>query len=81
MQPRFSDLEYAANKRKTRPDRFLAEIEAVTTTWVVLLSAIEPVYPKGKRRGLPPIGLEKMLQMYIAQQCFGLSDEAIEDAL
>jgi hypothetical protein len=26
----FSDLEYAAKKRKTRRDRFLAEIEAVT---------------------------------------------------
>ncbi len=29
----------------------------------------------------PPIGLEKMVRMYIAQQCFGFSDEAIEDAL
>jgi IS5 family transposase len=80
VQASFSDLEYAAKKRKTRRDRFLAEIEAVTP-WAALLSAIEPVYPKGEGRGRPPIGLEKMLRMYIAQQCFGLSDEAIEDAL
>lgn len=77
----FSDLEYyASKKRKTRRDQFLAEIEAVTP-WTKLLSAIEPVYPKGESRGRPPIGLEKMLRMYIAPQCFGLSDEAIEDAL
>jgi len=41
---------------------------------------LEPFYPKGEGRGRPPIGLEKMLRMYIAQQCFGFSDEAIEDA-
>ena len=27
------------------------------------------------------MGLERMLSMYIAQQCFGLSDEGIEDAI
>ena len=45
------------------------------------MSELEPFYPKGEGRGRPPIGLEKMLRMYIAQQCFGFSDEAIEDAL
>jgi IS5 family transposase len=80
VQASFSNLEYAAKKRKTQRDRFLAEIEAVTP-WPALLSAIEPVYPKGEGRGRPPIGLDKMLRVYIAQQCFGLSDEAIEDAL
>ena len=80
MQASFSELEYAAKKRKTRRDRFLTEIEAVTP-WAGLLAAIDPFYPKGEGRGRPPIGLEKMLRMYIAQQCFGLSDEAIEDAL
>jgi IS5 family transposase len=80
VQASFSDLEYVAKKRKTRRDRFLAEIEAVTP-WAALLSAIEPVYPKGEAQGRPPIGLEKMLRMYIAQQCFGLSDEVIDDAL
>lgn len=80
MQASFSDLEYAAKKKVTRRDRFLGEIEAVTP-WSALVAEIEPFYPKGEGRGRPPIGLERMLRMYIAQQCFGLSDEGTEDAL
>ena len=80
MQASFSNLEYDAKKRLTRRDRFLAEIESVTP-WTLLVAELEPFYPKGEGRGRPPIGLEKMLRMYIAQQCFGFSDEAIEDAL
>lgn len=80
MQRSFSDLEYAAKKKMTRRDRFLAEIEAVTP-WSALIAVIEPFYPKGGGRGRPPLGVERMLRMYIAQQCFGLSDEGIEDAI
>jgi IS5 family transposase len=80
MQASFSDLEYAAKKKVTRRDRFLGEIEAVTP-WSALVAEIEPYYPKGEGRGRPPIGMERMLRMYIAQQCFGLSDEGTEDAL
>jgi len=80
MQSSFSELEYAAKKRRTRRDRFLAEVEAVTP-WSELVSAIEAFYPKGEGRGRPPIGLLRMLRMYVAQQCFGLSDEGIEDAI
>ncbi len=65
MQASFSDLEYDARKRLTRRDRFLAEIEAVTP-WTLLVAELEPFYPKGEGRGRPPIGLEKMLRMYIA---------------
>jgi len=78
-QTSFSELEYAAKKKLTRRDRFLAEIEAVTP-WAQLVAVIEPHYPKGSR-GRPPIGVERMLRMYVAQNCFGLSDEGIEDAL
>ena len=78
-QTSFSELEYAAKKKLTRRDRFLAEIEAVTP-WEELVAVIEPHYPKGGR-GRPPIGVERMLRMYVAQNCFGLSDEGIEDAL
>jgi len=46
-----------------------------------LAEQIEPFYPKGGGRGRPPIGLQRMLRMTIAQQCFGLSDEGTEDAL
>ena len=80
MQTTFSELEYAAKKRRTRRDRFLADIEAVTP-WAGLLEVIEPFYPKGDGRGRPPIGLERMLRMYVVQNCFGLSDEGIEDAI
>lgn len=80
MQRSFSDLEYAAKPKVTRRDRLLGEIEAVTP-WAALVAELEPFYPKGEGRGRPPIGLERMLRMYIAQQCFGLSDEGTEDAI
>ena len=79
-QTTFSDAEFTNKKKLTRRDRFLAEIEAVTP-WPALVAALLPYYPKGDGRGRPPVGLERMLRMYIAQQCFGFSDEAIEDAL
>jgi IS5 family transposase len=80
MQSTFSDLEYAAKKKVTRRDRFLGEIEAITP-WAALAAQIEPFYPKGEGRGRPPMGLERMLRMYVAPQCLGLSDEGTEDAL
>lgn len=80
MQSSFSELEYAAKKKQTRRDRFLSEIEAATP-WASLVKAIAPSYPSSGGRGRPPIGLERMLRMYVAQQCFGLSDEGAEDAL
>ncbi|MDZ7811554.1 MAG: IS5 family transposase [Arhodomonas sp.] len=80
MQTSFSDLEYAAKKKVTRRDRFLAEIESITP-WAALVAELEAYYPRGGGRGRPPIGLERMLRMYVAQQCFGLSDEGIEDAI
>jgi IS5 family transposase len=79
-QGSFSELEYAAKKKVTRRDRFLGEIDAVTP-WAALVAEIEPFYPKGDGRGRPPMGVIRMLRMYIAQQCFGLSDEGIEDAI
>jgi IS5 family transposase len=80
MQKSFSDLEYAAKKKLTRRDRFLAEIDSVTP-WGKLHKLVEPFYPKASGAGRPPIGLARMLRMYVAQQCFGLSDEGIEDAI
>jgi IS5 family transposase len=80
MQRSFSELEYAAKKKVTRRDRFLIELDRLVP-WSALVSEIEPFYPKSGKRGRPPIGVERMLRMYIAQQCFGLSDEGIEDAL
>ena len=80
MQSSFSALEFAAKKKLTRRERFLREIDAVTP-WSDLLAQIEPFYPSGQGRGRPPIGLARMLRMYVVQQCLGLSDEGIEDAV
>lgn len=80
MQKSFSDPEYAAKKKLTRCDRFLAEIDKVTP-WSKLKQMIEPFYPKVGGASRPPIELPRMPRMYVAQQCFGLSDEGIEDAV
>lgn len=58
----------------------MMEINAVTP-WSSVVAQIEPYYSKGIVRVRPPICVERMLRMYIAQQCFGLSDEGIEDAI
>ena len=80
MQTSFSDLEYAGKKKQTRRERFLAQLETLTP-WAQLEAALAPFYPAGKGPGRPPLGLSRMLRMYVAQQCFGLSDEGIEDAV
>jgi IS5 family transposase len=77
MQTSFLDLEYAAKKKHTRRDRFLGDLEQLVP-WAALVEALDPHYPKSGRRGRPPIGLEPMLRLYMAQQCFGLSDEKVE---
>jgi IS5 family transposase len=78
-QPSFSQAEYAAKKKTTRREKFLARMEEVIP-WARLLAVIEPFYPKGER-GRPPVGLERMLRVYFLQQWYGLADEALEDAL
>ncbi|AOV18298.1 hypothetical protein BJI67_15600 [Acidihalobacter aeolianus] len=74
------ELEYEAEKKRTRRDRFLGDLEQLVP-WAALVEALEAHYPKSGRRGRPPIGLERTLRLYIAQQCFGLSDEGAEDAV
>jgi IS5 family transposase len=75
----FADAEFAAKRKVTRRERFLAEMERVVP-WAALLAADYYLGSKG-RRGRPPIGLERMLRMYFLQQWFGLADEALEDAV
>lgn len=55
MQSSFFDLEYAANKKLTRCDRFLAQIDAVTP-WAAIEAQIELFDPKGEGRGRRPNG-------------------------
>jgi len=78
-QRSFASAEYAMKKR-TRRERFLAEMERIVP-WSRLIAVIEPLYPKSGRVGRPPIGVPKMLRMYCLQQWYGLADEALEDAL
>src|SRR5215207_7993310 len=78
-QGSFSEAEYGAKKKRTRRDKFLAEMEQVVP-WAQLVERLRPLYPKGER-GRPPIGLERMVRLYFVQQWYGLADEALEDAL
>ena len=78
-QTSFAQTEFAAKKKITRREKFLARMEEVLP-WAQLLAVIAPHYPKGER-GRPPVGLERMLRVYFLQQWYGLADEALEDAL
>jgi IS5 family transposase len=78
-QTSFAQSEFAAKKKQTRRERFLAEMEK-SVPWQRLVALIEPFYPKGER-GRPPLGVERMLRVYFLQQWYGLADEALEDAL
>jgi len=80
MQRSFSTLEYAAKKKLTRRDRFLAEIDGAKP-WGDLHKLLEPHYPKNSGSRRQPIGLARMLRVYVVQQCFVLSDEGIKDAI
>jgi IS5 family transposase len=48
--------------------------------WPALCVLIEPFYPK-PGNGRPPVGVERMLRIYLLQQLFNLSDPAVEEAL
>ena len=73
MQSSFSGVEDASKKKRTRRDRLLAQIETVTA-WQDLEQVIGPFYPKDDSRARPPIGLTRMLRIYVAQRSFGLSN-------
>ncbi len=66
--------------KQTRRHGFLAEIE-VATPWVSLTNVLVPYCPSSIGPGRPLVGLERILRMYVAQQCFGLSDEGAENAV
>ena len=78
-QETFTDMEYSFRRKKTRREEFLETMDEIIP-WDEWVSVIEPYYPQGKR-GRPPIGIEKMLRMYLLQIWFNLSDPATEDAI
>ena len=77
----FGYYEQSTAKKRTRRERFLAEMEAVVP-WSALIDLIEPHYPKtSKKGGRPPYPLATMLRIHLLQQWYDLSDPAMEDAL
>jgi transposase, IS5 family len=78
-QVSFAEAEFGLKKKRTRREKFLAEMEQVVP-WSRLVAVIEPYYPKNEK-GRPRLGLAKMLRLYCVQQWYGLADEATEDAV
>ncbi len=70
---------FEVHGRATRKAEFLARMEALVP-WAHFCALIEPHYPKAGN-GRPPIGIERMLRMYLIANWFNLADEACEDAL
>ena len=80
MQKSFSMLEYESKRKQTRRDKFLGELDRLVP-WKELEEEIAPYYPQVKGAGRPPIGLHRMLRITVAQNCFSLSDEGMEEAI
>jgi IS5 family transposase len=78
-QQTFAGLAWQNKGKKTRRERFLAEMDAIIP-WRQLMEVIEPHYPKAGN-GRPPLGLEKMLRIYFLQIWFNLSDPGAEEAI
>ena len=77
----FASLDFAAKKKRTKRDVFLAEMGAVVP-WAKLEALIEPHYPKmGSKGGRRPFPLVAMLRVYCLQQWYNLSDPGAEEAL
>jgi IS5 family transposase len=70
---------FEVHGRATRKAEFLARMETLVP-WTEFCKLIEPHYAKAGN-GRPPVGLERMLRMYLIANWFNLGDEACEDAL
>jgi len=78
-QQNFSDIEYGMRKKVTKREEFLKIMEEIIP-WEEWVACIQPYYYKGER-GRPPLGIERMLRMYLLQNWFTLSDEMVEDSI
>jgi transposase, IS5 family len=77
----FASLDFAAKKKRTKRDVFLAEMSAIVP-WAEFEAVIEPYYPKmGPQGGRRPFPLSTMLRIYCLQQWYNLSDPGAEEAL
>ena len=66
--------------KQTHRDRFLEEFDR-SVQWQELEAVIAPYYTQDKAAEHPQMDLLRMLKIYTAQQCFGLSDAGAEDAI
>lgn len=73
------DLGLKLSTRRTRKAVFLDEMNLVVP-WTQLQLLISPHAPRSKT-GRPPFELATMLRIHFLQQWFGLSDQAMEEAL
>ena len=71
-----ASLKLNMNVTKTRKQVFLEKVEQVVP-WAALVELIAPHYLEGKT-GRPPFSLQTMLRVHFLQQCFTLSDPAME---
>lgn len=78
-QTSLGDLEYSARRKPMRREKFLTDLDRLVPR-PQLVALIEPHYYRGKR-GRPPLGLKTMLRLNLCQNCLGLSDEGIEEAI
>ncbi len=75
----FASLDYQAKKKRTKREKFLAEMDRVIP-WSRLAALIEAHYPKAGH-GRRPYPLGTMLRIYFLQQWYALSDPGVEEAL
>lgn len=80
MQLSFGDAEGLAQRKQTRRELFLNEMDHVVP-WTRLLGLIERHYPVAGRPGRQPYPLATMLRVHLLQQWYALSDPAMEEAL
>lgn len=62
-QENFTDIEYSCRKKTTKREELL-DIMNDIIPWDEWVDVIKPYYYEGKR-GRPPMGIEKMLRMYL----------------
>ena len=70
---------FEVHGRATRKAEFHARIETLVPR-AKMCALIKPHYSKAVN-GRPPVGLERMLRMYLTANWFNLADEACEDVL
>ena len=75
----FSDAEHHTKRKRTRREVCLDEMDRAVP-WAQLESLIQPFYPKAGN-GRRPYPLSTILRIHCMQQCYCLSDLAMEEAL